>query len=271
MKIPLYCPTEEEVTDHTHINGRLCVCSKCGREQRPAAQVIARALAASNGPVKCGRPFAFTPEQIEAFRERRRNGESIKEIAESVGKKHWTLYPYLRGIKPAKPEFASAGPRRRRGRKPAFTPEQVADLVARRRAGASIPELMATTGKDKSTVGRYLKGIYPDQPAKPAQPEKPRCKPGWTGKRKGIAEHYVDGEDRPRLVRLLNIVRALIGGQVHTPTLAKRLGVSERSIERDLKVLGGAGFTLQRENVGVYKLDIHSIIARAIDEQEEQA
>lgn len=265
MKIPLYCPTEEEVTDHTHINGRLCVCSKCGREQRPAAQVIARALAASNGPVKRGRPFAFTPEQIEAFRERRRNGESIKEIAESVGKKHWTLYPYLRGIKQPKPAAAPKGPPGKPGRKPDFTVEQFEALKQRREAGATIAELQAEAGSPGAKAWDLLRRIKPVNTVDEAEDaERERLdKLFKSGRRKA--------EENTRLVRLLSLVRALICGPVHLPTLAETIGTTDRTLERDMRALKAAGFKVSFAGKGAWQMDMRSMIARAIDEQEEQA
>jgi|GEM_PF-5190871 len=206
MKISLYCPTEDERTDHTYIAGRLCVCSQCGREV-----TLARI------------PREPKPPRIPG----------------------------------------------KRGRKPAFTPEQLAPLIERRRAGESLASIAASCDKCAATIFRYLKDVVPvkpELPALPMPPAEPKKPP--QGKTVYFPPKAASPRKELRLQRLLNIVRIMLGAPVHVPDLAKQNGVSMRSVERDIHVLAAAGFAIIPAGKGTYKLDRAAAIAQALTDNE---
>lgn len=71
-------------------------------------------------------------------------------------------------------------------------------------------------------------------------------------------------EREPKLYRLLRILQK--GRQaMHVRELGNEFGVSERSIERDLMILEGAGFALENIAKGTYRFMEDNLIPRRRD------
>jgi hypothetical protein len=110
--------------------------------------------ASDSEPRKGGRPRAFTPEQTADIVQRYNLGESTTSLAEAYGSNHATIWRTLdrEGVK-MRPV---GSPPTTGSRRPAFTPEQEADVVRRYQAGESMESIATAHHTFATTVRRAL-------------------------------------------------------------------------------------------------------------------
>lgn len=101
--VQILCARCEDVTPHTHIIGRTCICSKCGTETQAPTNVEMPVRNPNDKDDQEETMVKLTAEQNEEIKRRYEAGEKVAALAAAYQMDRSSIYDTLRKMKAKKP------------------------------------------------------------------------------------------------------------------------------------------------------------------------